>query len=467
MSLTERIKSDFKSPYGWIFLLLAGIRLFFNALIPLTDKTEARYGEIARLMAETGNWIVPQINYGIPFWAKPPLSTWLSAGAVSLFGDHEFVLRLPYWIIAVLIALLLMPYGHQKKINGLIPGIILFTLPEFFLHAGVLSTDMMLCFSVALTMMGFWEFMHSKNGRVYGMLFFVGIGLGLLAKGPIIGVLCFPPLFIWCICCKVSLKKLFQIPWIIGGLLSLLIAFPWYYLMEINSPGFIDYFVVGEHFLRFMDSSWSGDKYGFPKQQPLGIIWAFLLAGALPWSFALLAQLKNGLRSIWRDPWKLFLWLWILWTPFFFTFSKSLIHTYTLPVMIPIALLITDHWQTMKRQKTFLYFAVGLPVLLFGLYFIKPIQTELYNTTDKELVKHPEVDPSSLYTLNYKSYSSQFYSKGKIKLITINRLEEMLIDSTALSIIIEKKDLENIPPLLMKKLNPLIERRKKRLYQFK
>ena len=297
MSLVKRIKKDFRSPYGCIFILLAGIRLFFNAVIPLTDKTEARYGEVARLMVETGNWIVPQIDYGVPFWAKPPLSTWICSSFISLFGDHEFALRLPFWMMAILITLLLIPYGHQKKINGLIPGIVLLTLPEFFLHAGVLSTDLMLSFSIALTMIGFWQFLHSEKSRISGLIFFVGIGLGLLAKGPIIGVLSFPPLFVWCIRHRISLKRIFQIPWVLGGLLTLLIAFPWYYLMEINSPGFIDYFVVGEHFLRFIDSSWSGDKYGFPKQQPLGIIWAFILVGALPWSFVLLSQLKNGLKK--------------------------------------------------------------------------------------------------------------------------------------------------------------------------
>jgi hypothetical protein len=49
--------------------------------IPLLDKTEARYAEIARIMWDTNQWIMPQIDYGIPFWAKPPLSTWLSAGS--------------------------------------------------------------------------------------------------------------------------------------------------------------------------------------------------------------------------------------------------------------------------------------------------------------------------------------------------------------------------------------------------
>ncbi len=467
MSLAERIKKDFRSPYGCIFILLAGIRLFFNAVIPLTDKTEARYGEIARLMVETGNWIVPQIDYGVPFWAKPPLSTWICSSSISLFGDHEFALRLPFWMIAILITLLLIPYGHQKKINGLIPGIVLLTLPEFFLHAGVLSTDLMLSFSVALTMMGFWQFLHSEKSRISGLIFFVGIGLGLLAKGPIICVLSFPPLFVWCIRHRISLKRIFQIPWVLGGLLTLLIAFPWYYLMEINSPGFIDYFVVGEHFLRFIDSSWSGDKYGFPKQQPLGIIWAFILAGALPWSFVLLSQLKNGLKKVWNDPWQLFLWLWILWTPFFFTFSKSLIHTYTLPVMIPIALLITHHWTSFKRKKSLLCVAVGIPVLLIGAYFLEPTQKILSNSTDKTLVFHPEVNSSELYAFPFKSYSSQFYSKGKIKIITPYALEKMVEDSTSFSIIIKKRQLEDLSSNVISKLKLLMDRRKDGLYQIK
>jgi 4-amino-4-deoxy-L-arabinose transferase-like glycosyltransferase len=464
LNFTEKIKNDFNTPYGWIFGLLGGIRLFFNAVIPLTDKTEARYGEVARLMAETGNWIVPQIDYGVPFWAKPPLSTWLSAAVAKILGDSEFALRLPYWMVAVIIAFLLIPYAHHKKINSFIPGIILLSLPEFFLHAGVLSTDMLLSFSVGITMLGFWEFIHSEKNRIHGLLFFIGIGLGLLAKGPIIGVLCFPPLFLWCVFQRISLKKIFEIPWFIGGFLCILIAVPWYYLMEVNSPGFIDYFIIGEHFLRFIDSSWSGDKYGFPKQQPLGIIWVFLLAGSLPWSYVILSQLKKGWRKIWNDSWELFLWLWILWTPFFFTFSKSLIHTYTTPVMIPIALLITHHWPTLKNKRTVLYFALGMPVLLFSAYFFKPIQTALNDNTDKHLVLHPKVNPSKLYSLTYQSYSSQFYSKGKIKSISIEKLNDMLEDSTSFSIIIQKELLEKIKPEKMEKIKPLIVRIKDGIY---
>ena len=82
----EKIKID-PSNHGlmkWIFWTLVAFRALLNALIPLMDKTEARYAEISRIMAETQNWIVLEIDYGIPFWAKPPLSTVFSHILVSL-----------------------------------------------------------------------------------------------------------------------------------------------------------------------------------------------------------------------------------------------------------------------------------------------------------------------------------------------------------------------------------------------
>mgnify|MGYP003315652635 CR=1 FL=1 len=38
------------------------------------------------------------------------------------------------------------------------------------------------------------------------------------------------------------------------------ISLPWYFLAELRSPGFIDYFIIGEHFERYFNSEWEGDK---------------------------------------------------------------------------------------------------------------------------------------------------------------------------------------------------------------
>lgn len=67
--------------FALIFLLIS--RVISMWFIPLNDVSEARYGEIARKMLETGNWVTLLFDYGIPFWAKPPLSTWLSAASMK------------------------------------------------------------------------------------------------------------------------------------------------------------------------------------------------------------------------------------------------------------------------------------------------------------------------------------------------------------------------------------------------
>ena len=91
------------SPYLAITVVLILFRAFLNYAVPLMDKTEARYAEIARIMAETNNWTTLQIDYGIPFWAKPPLSTWLSAMSFQLFGVNEFAARFPYLLLSIIV----------------------------------------------------------------------------------------------------------------------------------------------------------------------------------------------------------------------------------------------------------------------------------------------------------------------------------------------------------------------------
>ena len=52
--------------FAILFWLLIAIRMFFSGVLPLMDKTEARYAEISRIMAETNDWIVLQIDYSEP-----------------------------------------------------------------------------------------------------------------------------------------------------------------------------------------------------------------------------------------------------------------------------------------------------------------------------------------------------------------------------------------------------------------
>ena len=456
----------FTNKFWVVFLLLVLIanRGIINYLLPLMDKTEARYAEIARIMVETNNWILLQIDYNIPFWAKPPLSTWLTAISIKLFGLYEFYIRLPYLITTIIIVLFISRYDKiENKIFFLTP-LILLLMPEFYLHAGVVSTDTILNFSIILVMLSFWEAVGKKSGLKWWYGFFIGIGLGLLSKGPIILILTLPPIFIWLLVYKEELKKLKKIPILSGLSLTFLISFPWYYFTELKSPGFIDYFIYGEHFRRFFDSGWKGDLYGFAKQQPYGIIWLFSTMAIFPWSLLMITRIRKIIKEAYKNKWVCFLVCWMLFTPVFFTFSSSLIHTYTLPIAVPAALLITHFWSGFKFKRYYLSISALLYFVLLPVFYSGVLDDTIQNNCDKELVKNELVSDYSLFYLNYKSFSSQFYSLGAIKMINLEQLKGKLINGERFAVIIENSEIKKMNLSTIKRLREIKKTNKKSIY---
>ncbi len=458
------------SVYALLVIGLLLFRAFFNYAIPLMDKTEARYSEIARIMAETNDFTTLQIDYGVPFWAKPPLSTWLTALSFKWFGVNEFTARLPYLLLNILVILLIGRYAERKKIDFFIPAVILLTIPEFLIHTGVVSTDTALAFSVTLVMISFWEALNNKSNKLWKYLFFVGLGLGLLAKGPIIFVLTAPPIFIWCVLFK-KFKTIWKVfPWVLGTLLVAIIAIPWYYLAEQKTPGFLDYFIVGEHFKRYLSSGWKGDKYGFPKSQPLGMVWVFLAVFALPWIQATVGKIWKNKTHVFKDKWLAFLILWLLWTPLFFTVSKSLIHPYIMPVMVPIALLITHWWNDIRKKKMLLKIGMILPVtvLLLFIFISFSGKKEFYANSDKYLIENNVTENVPVFHWQSKSYSGQFYTKGKMDVIENNkRLKTRINSGEPFMVIIPNKRIKLIDSLHLKQLTKIGANYKKGIYLFK
>ncbi|OUW35014.1 MAG: hypothetical protein CBD39_02360 [Flavobacteriaceae bacterium TMED179] len=445
-----------------IFWGLVSIRAVFNYGLPLMDNTEARYAEIARIMTETQNWIVPHIDYGVPFLAKPPLSTWASAICINIFGDHAFFIRLPYLLLTIGVGLFLSRYG--KTTFKYFPGVLLLCIPEFYLHSGVVSTDMFLSFSIGLIMLSFWEAIKDDSKTYWKYLFFLGLALGLLAKGPIAVILTLPPIALWCLITN-NIKRAFKaLPWILGIILLFSISLPWYYLAEKSNPGFYDYFIKGEHFERYFNPGWKGDKYGFVKQQPFGIIWIFFIISIFPWSILLINLLIKRWTSIKINSWALFLLIWMFWIPVFFTSSKSLIHPYILPSSIPVALFIVDYWETVKAKKRYLYIGLGIPLIVFFLFLSGLARPFYVNHTDKYILEN--LNPKSpIYSLNKKTYSSQFYTRGLIKLIDKEKLKYLIKSGATFYIRITKDTWEKLDPNIKNRLELFKGNSKAGIYQ--
>lgn len=427
--LVKKLKNNTYLLYISVIILVL-FRLLLTATIPLLDKTEARYAEIARIMQETNKWVVPQIDYGIPFWAKPPLSTWLSAGSYIIFGANEFAARFPSFLLSIILIIITGKLAKKNGASFYLPGFILLTMPEFLIHTGVVSTDTTLEFCVAMMMISFWQTMKSETKTYWNYIFFVALGFGLLAKGPLIIVLTFPPLFLWCCLDIKRFRELFsKFSILIGILITSIIAIPWYYFAEQQSPGFLDYFIIGEHYKRFVESGWKGDLYGKPKSVPLGMIWVFLIAFAFPWIQIVLYKLWKTRKTIIKNDWISFLVLWLFWTPLFFTISRNILHTYILPVTIPIMFLIVYWWEDFTKKKLIIRSALIFPAVVFIAYFglFATGKLDNYMNSDKYLLENLKNDNNKtpLYYWKEKNYSGQFYTNGKAQVLK----DEVELDS--------------------------------------
>jgi 4-amino-4-deoxy-L-arabinose transferase-like glycosyltransferase len=421
--ISEKLKNNSKILSISVIVILI-FRLLLTATIPLLDKTEARYAEIARIMQETKQWVVLQIDYGVPFWAKPPLSTWLSAGSFELFGVNEFASRFPSFLLSVILIIIAGKMVKKEGFSFYLPGFILLTMPEFLIHTGVVSTDTSLEFCITIMMISFWKTMQSETKTYWNYVFFIALGFGLLAKGPLITVLTFPPLFLWCCLDLQRFKTIFSKFSIIPGILiTAVIAVPWYYFCEQQSPGFLDYFIVGEHFKRFLEPGWKGDLYGSGHSQPKGMIWLLMFAFVFPWIQVILYKLWKNKSTIFKNSWVSFLIVWAFWTPLFFTISSNILHTYLLPSAMPIMFLMVYFWEDFTQKKQLIRIALIFPSIVFIAYLalFATGQLDYYLNSDKYLLENLKVTTENkeipIYYWKVKNYSGQFYTNGKAQVV--------------------------------------------------
>jgi 4-amino-4-deoxy-L-arabinose transferase-like glycosyltransferase len=422
----------------WLVLLLVvvvGVRVATLGAYPLLDPTESRYAEIARKMLETGAWLVPQVDYGVPFWGKPPLSTWVSALAMAVFGVNEFGARLPSFLLlagcgALVYRLAALRAGADAALWALTAFA---TTGLVFVSAGAVMTDPALVFATTVAMAGFWNAVHGPEAmrRAAGYAFFIGLAAGLLAKGPIAVVLTLLPTGAWTLWTRQWRAVGTRLPWFSGTLVTLALAVPWYWAAERASPGFLDYFFVGEHWKRFVESGWKGDLYGQAHARPRGTIWVWWFAAALPWSPMVVVWLaraaatrREDARRLLRDPWYSYLLLWTLAPMLFFTVSGNVLATYVLPGMPAFALLLCEFWQPRAGDSRTLRPAVRLMLvcgagllLVFAAILVTQRQRFDVELSHRALVRIYEATRTGkddrLVYVGQRPISAEFYSGGK------------------------------------------------------
>src|SRR5512141_1197007 len=113
----------------------------------------------------------------------------MTAATYLVLGVNEFAARFSSLVACLVAVWLTVDLGARRAVSGLEwkAAVVLFTTPLFFISAGAVMTDPALVLGTTLSMAGFWQAMTraGRAARVWGYLFFVGLAIGLLAKGPV------------------------------------------------------------------------------------------------------------------------------------------------------------------------------------------------------------------------------------------------------------------------------------------
>ncbi len=335
-----------------VLLLVCGCLLLVTGLgdMGLTDRDEGSNAEAAREMLETGDWISPTLN-GEPRYAKPAGTYWIIGGAYALFGVHEFAARLPS--AAFGLALLLLQYLFLHRLLGqtvALCGSLMLLLNVTFVgvHRLVL-TDPAMVLCTTLAAYGFWLGFHGRGrDRRFLWLFYIGMALATLAKGPVgiliplLGVVPYLTLTRQWPSYIARGKPL--LGWAVCGL----IAAPWYLAMLA---------IHGTDYLAAAQVNTIG-RFTNPMEGHGGTILFYvpvLLLGFFPWSGLLPSALVHALKD-WKSFWTgarttggeqglpIFCAVWVAGILLFFSISATRLPHYILPLYPPAALLVAVLW---------------------------------------------------------------------------------------------------------------------------
>ena len=176
---------------------------------PALGDHEAIVAQCARNMRVSGDWVSPTI-FDTPFFRKPPLPYWLIAGVSYVLPDDPatglpvttLAARLPSGIAALVTVLLLWRLAGSmfNRRVGRVTAAIAGSSLVFLLYAPNATAEILLTMCCTWAFAHFWYAATARTALprfVHAMLFYVALGVGMLAKGPAPIALVAMPLFFW------------------------------------------------------------------------------------------------------------------------------------------------------------------------------------------------------------------------------------------------------------------------------
>ncbi|MCX8110360.1 MAG: glycosyltransferase family 39 protein [Syntrophorhabdaceae bacterium] len=350
-----------------LIIVLMSWMFFFSGLgaYSLKEPDEGRYAEIPREMVETGDYLVPHLNY-VRYFEKPPLFYWTVAASYKISGINEWSFRIPNALSAFICVILTYIFSRRwfnSKI-AFFSSMILASSFGFFSMARIVTLDMFFTLWLSCSLFLFYEYYKDKK-PFFIYLFYICLALATLTKGIVVIILMLITIFIFLITEK-RLDFIKEMKPLKGIIVYLVVALPWFITISMKEKEFFYFFFIDQHFLRFFTS----------KHKRTGSILYFfpvLFGGLFPWSFFL----PRAVVNLWkRKEIRLFL-IWSIVVFAFFSISSSKLPPYILPIFPAMALVLGVLFGEKDTSKI----NTKWEILPFVLIFVAIISIPfLYNT---------------------------------------------------------------------------------------
>ena len=277
-----------------IFILGAIIYIVGMVLIGIMDIDASLYAEMSREMLGSGDLLDFRNRMIDRYLDKPPLLFWLSVFSYYLFDLSEFAYRLPTFLATLLGVYstyrMARIYYEDREVPYL-AAIFLFSCQAWFLINHDVRTDALLANFVIFASWQLAAYLERKRA-VNFLMAFIGIGLAMMAKGPI-GLMVPVIGFGSDLLIRKRWKDIFRPEWVAGILIILLTLSPMLVSLyrQYGTYG-LEFFFWTQSFGRITGSNYWQDSSG-----PFFFVHTFLWS-FLPWSLLTVAALVILARKL-------------------------------------------------------------------------------------------------------------------------------------------------------------------------
>lgn len=350
----------------WLFTLLCVFFGFFygNAHYLILDMNEGLYAEAAREMFVTKDYVIPHLN-GVPYLEKPPMLYWLITLSYKLFGVSTFAARLIPSFSSALVSLLLVLFGWYNGLTSRAScvAVIIFATSIITAVIGrVVFFDMLLTLWITAALFCFLHWYRTDNVKCLWGAYLL-VACAFLTKGPIAicvaGGVAMAFMLLHC----ASLKKIAAFFNPVGIAIFLVITMLWVIPATLKLPGFAREYFVNEQLLRFLNKRIPHDYHTGPFYFYIPRVMTYLL----PWTFFLpsvFGRIRGKIAQ--QNIFKLFLWVWFLFTLLFFSLSGDKGDYYMIVGAPPLVLLLGIEIENLLRKNKHFLFAMLFYVLSLG-----------------------------------------------------------------------------------------------------